>query len=125
MIGNVQCTGNVHEILPRDAPKTYGPMVTTTSYVDANLYHDQLTSHALTGVLHFVNGTPIDWYCKRQATVETARYSSEFVAAQIVTEHIIDLCATLRYLDVKIDGPGWSVRQPLDDVGLIWSVCQT
>ena len=79
--------GDVHEVLPRDAPKTYGPAVTTTSYVDANLYHDQLTGRALTGVLHFINGTPIDWDCKRQATVETATYSG--------TEHIIDLRSTL------------------------------
>ena len=90
--------GDVHEVLPRDAPKAYGPAVTTTSYVDANLYHDQITGRALTGVLHFINGTPIDWYCKRQATVETATYGSEFVAARIATEHIIDLRTTLRYL---------------------------
>ena len=92
--------GQVNEVLPRDAPKTYGTTVTTTTYVDANLYHDQVTGRALTGILHFVNGTPIDWYCKRQATIETATYGSEFVAARIATEHIINLRTTICYLGV-------------------------
>ena len=39
-----------------------------------------------TGCLHFVNKTPVDWYSKKQATVETATYGSEFVAAKTVTE---------------------------------------
>jgi hypothetical protein len=46
------------------------------------------------------NKTPIDWYSKKQATVETATYGSEFVAARICVEQIIDLRTTLRYLRV-------------------------
>ena len=99
--------GDVHEVIPRDAPKAYGPQVVTTAYADANLYHDRLTGRALSGILHFINGTPIDWYCKRQATVETATYGSEFVVARIATEQIIDLRTTLRYLGVAIDGPAF------------------
>ena len=56
----------------------------------------------MTGLLHLVNGTPIDWYSKRQATVETATYGSEFVAARIGTDQIIDLRMTLRYLGVPV-----------------------
>ena len=75
---------------------------TSISYVDANLYHDYTNGRALTGILHFVNGTPIAWFSKRQATVETATYGSKFVAAKIATEQIIDLRITLRYLGVPI-----------------------
>jgi hypothetical protein len=39
----------------------------------------------------------LDWYSKKQATVET-----EFVAARICIEQIIDLHSTLRYLGVPI-----------------------
>jgi len=73
-----------------------------TTYVDANLCHDMITGRSVTAVLHFVNGTPIDWYSKRQATVETATFGSEFVAARIATDQIIDLRNTLRYLGVPI-----------------------
>ena len=47
-----------------------------------------------------MNHTPIDSYSKRQATVETATYGSEFVASKTATEQIIDLRYTLRYLGV-------------------------
>ena len=53
--------------------------MTTTTYVDANLHHDQVTGKAVTACLHIVNATPSHGYTKRQATVETATYGSEFV----------------------------------------------
>ena len=73
-----------------------------TTYVNANLYHDLISGRSVTGILHFVNGTPIDWYSKRQATVETATYGSEFVAARIATDQIVDIRLTLRYLGVPV-----------------------
>ena len=66
--------------------------------MDANLLHDIVTGISVTAVLHFVNTTSADWFSKRQATVETATYGSEFVAAKTTTEQIIDLRNTLRYL---------------------------
>ena len=94
--------GKVQEIVPDDAPEPLGHEVVMTTYVDANLYHDMITGRALTGILHFVNGTPVEWFSKKQATVETATYGSEFVAAKIATEQIIDLRNTLRYLGIPI-----------------------
>ena len=52
--------------------------MTTTTYVDANLHHDQVTGKAATACLHMLNATPSHWYTKRQATGETATYGSEF-----------------------------------------------
>jgi Reverse transcriptase (RNA-dependent DNA polymerase) len=94
--------GNVQEYLPADAPEPLGNHVTTTHYVDANLMHDITTGRSVTGILHFVNKTPIEWYSKKQSTVETATYGSEFVASRICVEQIIDLRNTLRYLGVPI-----------------------
>ena len=54
-----------------------------------------------------LNKTPIEWYSKQQATVETATYGSEFVAARIATEQIMDLRYTLRMFGAPIDGPSW------------------
>ena len=70
--------------------------------MDANLFHDALTERSVTGVLHMLNATPIDWYSKKQATVETATYGSEFVAARTCVEQIVDLRTTLRYLGVPV-----------------------
>ena len=51
-----------------------------------------------------MNQFPVDWYSKKQATVETATYGSEFVAARIAVDQIIDLRLMLRYLGVPING---------------------
>jgi hypothetical protein len=95
--------GKVEELLPNDAPKPLGKVVTTITYTDANLYHDILTGRSVTGILHFCNQTLVDWYSKRQATVETATFGSEFTAARIAVDQIIDLRTTLRYLGVPVN----------------------
>jgi hypothetical protein len=66
--------------------------------------HDLTTGRSVTAVLHFFNQTPIDWYTKKQATVETATYGSEFVAARTAVEQTMDLRTTLRYLGVPVKG---------------------
>jgi len=82
--------------------ETHGEYVTLTYYVDANLMHNITTGKSVTGILHLLNQTPIDWYSKKQATVETATYGSELVAACTYIEQIVDLCCTLCYLEVPI-----------------------
>ena len=94
--------GNVQEIIPNNCPKPLGKSVTTTTTLDANLLHCLATGASLTACLHFCNQTPTDWYSKKQATVETATYGSEFVTAKTATEQIMDLRYTLRYLGVPI-----------------------
>ena len=94
--------GNPKEEVPSDAPTPLGKYVQLTHYVDANLLHNVLTGKSLTGVLHFANQTPVDWYSKKQSTVETATFGSEIVAARTATEQIIDLRNTMRYLGVPI-----------------------
>jgi hypothetical protein len=69
--------------------------MTTVHYTDANLQHDLLTGRAVTGIVHLLNQTPGDWYSKRQATVETATFGSEFTAARIAVDQILDLRTTL------------------------------
>ena len=65
--------------------------MTTIAYVGASLHHDQVTGRAVTACLHLVNATPSHCHTKRQATVGTATFGSEFVAARIATDQIIDL----------------------------------
>ena len=94
--------GNPKELIPHDAPPALGNWVTTTHFVDANLMHCMISGKSVTGVLHLLNKTPIDWFSKKQSTVETATYGSEFVAARTCVEQIIDLRLTLRYLGVPL-----------------------
>ena len=73
--------GDVKEAIPKNLPRAMGKPVVTTTHVDANLYHDYVTGRSVTGVLHFLNKTPTEWFAKKQATVETATYGSEFMVA--------------------------------------------
>ena len=57
------------------------------------------------GILIFVNKAPITWYSKRQNTVETSTFGSEFVAAKIAVELIQALRYKLRMMGVPLDGP--------------------
>ena len=79
--------GTVSEVIPEDTPEPRGKCVVFT-----------------TGILHFVNQTPFEWFTKKQATVETATYGSEFVAAKIATEQVMAHRITLRYLGVPVHG---------------------
>ena len=45
-----------------------------------------------------VNKTPIDWFSKKQISVESATYGSEFVAARIGTDKIVEMRYELRML---------------------------
>ena len=102
MNGLVTVCVKVKEEIPKDIPKPLGKNVITTTFLDFNLLHDMVTGKSVTAVLHFVNTTPTDWFSKRQDTVETATYGSEFVPAKTATEQIMDLRNTLRYLGVPI-----------------------
>ena len=88
-------------------PTPRGKPFRTTTYEDANLMHCLVTGRSMTGVIHLVNQTPIQWFCKKQNVVETATYGSEFMAARQATEQIMDLRYTLRMMGIPIDGPSW------------------
>jgi hypothetical protein len=88
--------GEITETIQQDAPEPLGKYATTTHYVNANLMNDIVTGRSVTATLHLVNKTPLDWYSKKQATVETSTYGSEFVASRACVEHITDLRNTLR-----------------------------
>ena len=96
--------GKVEEQLPKDAPQPKGKRIIHTAYVDANLMHDLTTGRSVTGVLHFFNQTPVDWFSKKQPTTETATYGSEFVAAKTAAQQSMGLRTFLRYLGVHVHG---------------------
>jgi hypothetical protein len=90
------------EDVPDDAPPPLGKFVVTATHVDANLCHDLVTGKSVSGILHWLNSTPIDWFSKKQGAVETATYGSEFMAARLAVEQIKALRDTLRYLGVPL-----------------------
>jgi hypothetical protein len=90
------------ELLPIGAPEPLVNHLTLSPYMDAKLMPDIAMRRPGTMTLHLVSKTPIECYSRKQATVETATYESEIVAARICVEQVIDLHNTLRCLSVSI-----------------------
>jgi hypothetical protein len=93
----------IHDKLP--VPR--GKLVCLTTLEAANLTHCKVARKSCTGILHMVNQTHIEWFSKRQNTVETATYGSDFVASRQATEQIMDIPYTQHALGVSLDGPAW------------------
>jgi hypothetical protein len=66
--------GKCQEAIPVDMPEAKGNCLVMTCFVDANLMHDYVTGRSATGILHMLSFTFVDWFSKRQDTVETVTY---------------------------------------------------
>jgi hypothetical protein len=67
-------------------PEPCGNEVQIQMFCDAAHAMCLATRQSTTGVIIFVNGAPIRWYSKRQNTVESSTFGSEFVALKIAME---------------------------------------
>ena len=105
------------EELPRDMPRPRGRFVMITAFVDASHASDKKTRRSHTGYIIFVNRAPIIFYSKRQSTVESSTFSSEFIALKTCTEHIIALRFKLRMFGIPIDGPANILNDNMSAVG--------
>ena len=96
---------DAQEDLPPNAPVPLGNPVEINMFVDADHASDQVTRRSQTGILIYCNSAPIIWYSKKQTTVESSTFGSEFVALRIATELLISLRYKLRMFGIPITGP--------------------
>jgi hypothetical protein len=66
------------EAIPPNAPEALGRKMQMTCFVDADHAGDLVTRRSRTGVLIFLNRSPILWFSKRQNSVESSMFGSEF-----------------------------------------------
>ena len=93
------------EEIPMNAPTPRGRSVQTNAHIDADHAGNKVTRKSQTGILIFCNMAPVIWYSKRQNTVETSTFGSEYIALRTGTEMIIALRYKLRMMGVPLDGP--------------------
>ena len=94
------------EQVPIDMPPPRGCAVSTHCFVDADHASNTVTRRSQTGILIFLNWAPTVWYSKRQNTVETSTFGSEFIAIRTAVEHIEVLRYKLRMFGIPIEkGP--------------------
>jgi hypothetical protein len=97
--------GDVAEAIPPNAPRPLGKGLECRCYVDADHAGDKVTRRSRTGIIIYLNSAPIVWYTKKQNTVETSTFGSEFVALKTATEMLRGLRYKLRMMGIPIDGP--------------------
>ncbi len=73
-------------------------------FVDADHAGNQVTRHSHTGIIIFCNRAPIIWFSKRQNTVETSSFGSEFVTLHIAVELIESIRYKLCMFGIPIQG---------------------
>ena len=93
------------EEIPDNCPTPIPRKVQITIFVDADHAHCEVTRRSVSGILVYINSTPIRWYSKMQKTVETSTYGSELVAARIATEFAMEYRYYVRMLGYELDGP--------------------
>jgi hypothetical protein len=95
---------DAHEPVPPNAPELRGNGVTTTCFVDADHAGCKVTRRSYTGIMLFLNKAPLIWYSKRQNTVESSTFGSEFVAMKTSIEQIEALRYKLRMMGIPVYG---------------------
>ena len=74
--------------------------------VDSDHAGDQVTRRSRTGFLVYLNNALIYWFSKKQTTIETSSFGSEFMAMKTGTEY-------LRGLRYKLCAMGIPVTKPV------------
>ena len=87
---------------PVDLPEVLGNPVEMSTYFNAGFANNLHNRRSVTGIIIFLNQTPVKWYSKRQNTIETSMFGAELVAACIATELTMEIRYKLRMLGVPI-----------------------
>ena len=93
------------EDLQTSAPIPRGKSIQLNCFVDADHGGDRVIRRSQTGIILFGNSAPLLWYSKRQNTVESLTFGSEFVVLQVTTELITSFRYKLRMFGIPLDGP--------------------
>jgi hypothetical protein len=75
--------------------------------VDSDHAGDKKTQRSQTGFLIFVNNAIVDWLSKRQPTIESSVFGTEFVAMKHGMEKLRGLWYKLQMMGVPVMGPSY------------------
>jgi len=93
------------ENIPPTLPKPRGLPVSITAFVDADHAGNIANRRSHSGIIVFVQSSPIIWLSKQQKTVETSTHGVELIATRIGVEIIESLRFKLRSFGIPIEGP--------------------
>ena len=77
------------------------------AYCDADHAGDMITRRSRTGFIVYLNNSPIYWLSKKQASVETSSYGSEFTAMKHCCEYLRGLRFKLKMMGIPCAMPSF------------------
>jgi hypothetical protein len=93
------------EELPPNMPEPRGQGFVISSKVDADHASDSVTRRSRTGFLVWINSHPVYFLSKKQTSVETSSFGSEFVAMKQCCIYLKGLRYKLRMMGIPVNGP--------------------
>ena len=81
-------------------PTSLGKGFRMCVYIDSDHARDQVTRRSRTEFLVFLNNTLIYWTLKKQTTIGTSSFGSEFMAMKHTTEYVLSLRYKLRAMGI-------------------------
>ena len=97
--------GECKEEIPPNMPEPKGVGFTMRAFVDSDHAGELTTRRSRTGFIIFLNSAPIYWFSKRQTSVETSSFGSEFIAMKQCCEYVRGLRYKLRMMGIPVDLP--------------------
>jgi hypothetical protein len=101
--GHVQGKEELHANMPE--PRGLG--FTIRAKVDADHASDTVTRHSRTGFLVWVNCALVYWMSKKQTSVESSSFGSEFIAMKQCCEYICGLRYKFQMMGIPCEGPAY------------------
>jgi hypothetical protein len=98
---------DLKEELPGNMPKGRGMGFVMRAMVDADHAADTTTRRSRTGFLVYLNCAPIYWMSKKQVSIESSSFGSEFTAMKQCTEYLRGLRYKLRMMGIPVNGPAY------------------
>jgi hypothetical protein len=95
------------EELPPNMPEPRGVGFVMRAKVDADHAGDTVTRRSRTGFLVYLNSALVCWLSRKQTSVESSSFGSEFVAMKHCCEYLRGLRYKLRMMGIPCDGPAY------------------
>ena len=76
-------------------------------FVDSDHAGDKVSHRSRSGFLIYVNTTLVQWFSKKQSTVETSVFGAEFITTKQHIDALQGLRYKLRMMGIPISGPSY------------------
>jgi hypothetical protein len=95
------------EVLPPQMPEPRGIGFVMRAKVDADHASDTTTRRSRTGFVVYLNSALVYWWSKKQNSVESSSFGSEFIAMKQCCEYLRGLRYKLRMMGIPVEGPSY------------------